>query len=399
LELLKYELYKIYSRKIIYVALIGFLLIYILYAWDLASRTDYGFHDNSGIKNFLRETEGPLTLGKAEKAEKELAMLRAQSVEAYAKTGGIPSDEATDYRHALGAADRFKLSVYNDILLTWSRLEHQKTLQRHVAERLATMRAKRSEEYQYREAALHYRMLTGLTPAVFYYRRGWQEIIDFFNTLGLIFMGGLILLSLSPVFSEEYSTNMDSLLLSSKHGKRKLVTAKLIASTITVLSFVVFFAAVNVGTNSFILGLGGSSSRLQELIKYFASPFNLTLGDYFLVQLIVHILGSTAFGLIVLLISVFSRSPLIPFFIGGAVYGIPIFLNSVLRLEGAWVRTLVDFSYTQLVKVEDLFLNFRAFNVFGFPVLYINVLGAFILSISIAVLIGIYQGFRSRQVI
>ena len=399
MELLKYELYKIYSRKMIYVALIGFLLIYILYAWDLSSRTGYGIHNNSEIGNFLKETEGPLTLGKAEKAEEGLAMLRAKSVEAYAKTGGVPSDEATDYKHALSAEDRFKLVVYNDILLTWSRLEHQKTLQSHVAERLATIRAESSGEYQYREAALHYRMLTDLAPAAFYYRRGWQEIIDFFNTLGLIFMGGLILLSLSPVFSEEYSTNMDSLILSSKHGKRKLVTAKLIASTITVLSFIVFFAAVNVATNGFILGLGGSSSRLQELVKYFASPFNLTLGDYFLVQLIVHILGSAAFGLFVLLISVFSRSPLIPFFIGGSVYGIPIFLNSVLRLEGAWVRALVEFSYTQSIKVEDLFLNFRAFNVFGFPVLYIYVLGAFILSISIAVLIGIYQGFRSRQVV
>jgi len=399
LELLKYELYKIYSRKMIYVALIGFLIIYLLYAWDLVSRTDYGIHNNSNIGNFLKETQGPLTLAKAETAEQELATLRAKSVEAYAKAGGTPSDEVFIYRHALSSEDRFKLAVYSDIILTWSRLEHQKTLQRHVAERLASMRAERSVEYQYREAALHYRMLTGLAPAVFYYRRGWQEIIDFFNTFGIIFMGGLILLSLSPVFSEEYSTNMDSLLLSSKHGKRKLVTVKLIASTITVLSFVVFFAAVNVGVNAFIFGLSGSSSRLQELIKYFASPFDLTLGSYFLVQLIVHALGSSAFGLLVLLISVFSRSPLTPFFIGGAVYGIPIFFNSILRLEGAWVRALVDFSYTQAVKVEDLFLNFRAFNVFGFPVLFVYVLGAFILSISIAVLIGIYQGFRSRQVV
>jgi len=160
-----------------------------------------------------------------------------------------------------------------------------------------------------------------------------------------------------------------------------------------------FFAAVNVGVNAFIFGLSGSSSRLQELIKYFASPFDLTLGNYFLVQLIIHALGSAAFGLLVLLISVFSRSPLIPFFTGGTVYGIPIFFNSVLRLEGAWVRALVDFSYTQLVKVEDLFLNFRAFSMFGFPVLFVYVLGAFIILLSIAVLIGIYRGFRSRQVV
>jgi len=112
----------------------------------------------------------------------------------------------------------------------------------------------------------------------------------------------------------------------------------------------------------------------------------------------VIIFGAASFGLLVMLLSVFSRSPLIPFFIGGAVYGIPIFLGSILRIDALWARTPVDFSYTQVVKVEQLFMTFRAFNVFGYPVLYAYLLCAVIASLSAAVLAGIYRGFRSRQV-
>jgi hypothetical protein len=396
-ELLKYELYKIYSRKMNYLALLVFLGVYLLFAQSTASRF-HSVHDRAEVRSFLQKWEGSLTGSKVEAAERELTMLAEKTRTARIEAGQPLREIDLFPPELLSTEEKFQMAVYNDIVWTWSRLQRQEELKRQAAERLAAAQAADRGDFNYREAALQHRMLTSLEPAVFYYRRGWQEIIDFTNTLGLVFMGGMLLLALAPVFSEEYVVNMDGLLLSSRHGKRKVVTAKIAASLIVVVCLALIFSAVNVAANSYFFGLGGAAARLQELVKYLASPFNLTLGQYFRLQLATHIFGAASFGLLVLLISVFSRSPLIPFFIGGAVYGIPIFLGSILRIDAPWARTLVDFSYTQVVKVEQLFMTFRAFNVFGYPVLYVYLLCAVIALLSAAVLAGIYRGFRSRQV-
>lgn len=61
------------------------------------------------------------------------------------------------------------------------------------------------------------------------YTRGWETTLLSIESLFLI-MGFLIIVAVSPVFSEEYGCGMDALLLTGKYGKTKCITAKIMAS-------------------------------------------------------------------------------------------------------------------------------------------------------------------------
>lgn len=92
------------------------------------------------------------------------------------------------------------------------------------------------------------------------------------------------------------------------------------------LLFFLLFNAANVGIQFYFLGAEGGGARLQDLYYYAFSPYNLSILGYFSLQRFTSLFGLAAFGLLVMAISAFSRTPLVPFFMGGAVYGTPFFL-------------------------------------------------------------------------
>lgn len=69
---------------------------------------------------------------------------------------------------------------------------------------------------------------------VFDYTKGWSVFLDTFQ-MGMILGSILILIGISPVFSEEYQTGMRDLLFTSVKGKRGDITAKTMASFILAL--------------------------------------------------------------------------------------------------------------------------------------------------------------------
>jgi hypothetical protein len=391
LQLVKYELYKLISKRLNILAFVAFILLYFLFL------SQFNLGDIELVKKMYSEWGGPLTEEKVDLARQEQHNLRVKMEEAW---------EEHVKKHPPGEAPAFvdetyylaKISLYSDIINRWERFQIRSAILAELKEEIRHGEAAGRKDFGYQKNVMHYNMLSGTQPPRGDYFQGWGQIIDFVNTFGFVILGALILLALSPVFSEEYAVNMDSLILSSRHGRKKIVTAKIAAALITVFGCAVILLILNVAVNGMRFGLDGSQAALQELYKYRHSPFNLNISQYFFIQQATHIFGAASFGLLVLLISALSRSSLNPFFIGGAVYGIPIFLGSILRIEASWARALVDFSYTQMVKVEQLFMTFRTFNVFGYPVLYVYLLYAVIALLSAAVLAGIYRVFRSRQV-
>ena len=391
-ELVKFELYKIVSRKFNILALSVFILLYFF------SISQFNLEYIQHFRNMHIEWNGPLTEERVAIARQELRELEAQREEDWEKYRADHQNQNVvifEWDKTLGS----KLGVRFDLVNRWERFENRNALLADLRAEIRTSEAAGLRDFDYSKNLMHYNMLSGLKPPSGDYFRGWGQLIDFAKTFGFVILGALILLTLAPVFADEYAVKMDSLILSSRHGRKKIVTAKIVASLLAGFSYAVIFLIMNVTVNSMLFSLDGSRVALQELFKYRFSPFNLNVSQYFFIQQATHLFGAAAFSFLVLLLSVFSRSSLIPFFTGGAVYAGPFFLTRVLNIEHELIQRLMDFSYSQLIIVEKMFSNFHVINLFGMPVLYSQAMYFLFLLISAVTIYLIYSGFAKRQVI
>lgn len=225
------------------------------------------------------------------------------------------------------------------------------------------------EGYQYRKLVMEKNMVEDIDLNSLYYSRPVAEMVDFVNTFALVLLGALILIGIAPVFTQEYTSGVDQYILSSKNGRKKLVTAKLFASGIFVLIIVAFSVFYNVISRISVYGNHGWKAALQSAAKYTTSPYDFNLLNYFLTQIGFQILAGLVFAFLVLFISSVSRNALISFFVSGFIFGFPILIVDFFGLELSWLTPILDFSYTNIMKVEGLFLQFNTVNLFGYPVL------------------------------
>ncbi len=390
--ILKNELYKIFTRKSVYLAAILFLVFFGLFVYSrFGNAVLYRELDND-IR--LHQWEGPVTeqiVTLAAEGHKEIE----QHPEIYQKVTVFPDGRQMSEPTPEGLKrDR----LYSIVLEYKAQIENHNAYLNELDTELRDLEKSNSTNtFDYKKKSLHYQMLTKITLPEIVYKQGWSAVLEFIPSLGFVFMGALILLGLSPVFSEEYSTNVASILLSSKHGKRKVVTAKIMASSIYITTLVLFFSIVNMVANFYSWGMGGGASPLQNVNFYVGSPYSLTILQYYFYEVLIHLVGSVAFGLLVLLMSALSKSALIPFFSGGLVLAAPILLHKS-SVDISWLNRIIELSYSVVIMVINIFAEFRVYNFFGTPILYPYVALIVILVLSLATGYLTYYTFRNHQI-
>lgn len=391
MNILRHELYKIYARKSIYLSILFFLLLFAFVIYGLASDALMNRH----LANYFEAAQGPVTEQKvklAEQGQKEFE--------------NHPENYATDIKVIPGGGSSMKLTpegiaknefdstIFSMNAQIRNRSDHLGQLSNGINNLEKTNSV---DTFDYKAKVMQYKMLKNTNIPVIGYSKAWANVIDFIPTFGFVFMGALILLGLSPVFSEEYSTNVASIILSSKHGKGKVTTAKILAACIYIISLVFLFSIVNVATYFYALGTNGGGFPLQNIYLYGASPYALTISHYFMVATAVQLAGSVAFGLLVLLISSLSRLALIPLFVGGLVFATPIAWLK-LGVHIAWINRLSELSYSEVIRVKDIFKDFKVYNFFGTPVMYLEVVLLVMAVLSIVSVWLTYYVFRHHQV-
>lgn len=392
MELLKHELYKIFSKKTLHITLLFFLLITIF----LHPSVNYYQKEYGSVRDFYKEYyqqyEGPVTPEKvrlAEDGNRQIAEYKEEYTEQHNGSSVDFGPKTAIYRENV---------VFSEILEADQKVKNHNAQINTLEQRLKTMESKGQHDFEYKKTKLHYSMVKKIKAPGIYFTWGWRETSEFINTLGTLIMGAMILLGVSTVFSNEYSTNMDALILSSKNGKSRVITAKLLASGIFIVIVALFFTLLNLLIQFKTMGFPGGNSTLQGLFRYENSPYGWTLVQYIPRQIAVHLFGSLAFGFIALLVSSLCKSGLASFFISGCIFGLPLFFNSILVIKTGWIAKINEFSYAILMRGQPLFSEFKAFNIFGHPVLYLNLMLVLFTLLSIAVIYLTYRSFRSHQV-
>lgn len=387
-ELLKHELYKIFSRKIIYVTITIFVLLFLLISLQQKSEL-YG-----NYKSFYSEYKkykGPLTSDKVKLAQNWFE----NDQKNYIVT------EKDGRTHLIQEGMR-KNEIFSDVVNTQRRIINRTDQLNELKQQLTTMEHK---GYKYEETRLKYSMLKRLpAPGVYIWGFfGTSDLIDFIYSFGFVFMGAMVLLGISPIFSDEYSNNMDSLILTTKNGKGLVITAKIIASITYVTVIGLFFSLLNLltlGINKGLLtyAIDELNNPLNSIYKYATTPYNLTIIQYYILQTGIFITGGIAFGLLVMFISSISRSSLISFFAGGIIFSYPVFLNVFIGNIKGFLAIIKDFSYTELIRVENLFKAFETYNILDHPILIANLMLILFTVLSLVIIVLIYRTFRNHQV-
>lgn len=162
------------------------------------------------------------------------------------------------------------------------------------------------------------------TPFYYDYYIGWERLSSGFSWIVAILLGAVIVICLSPVFSQEYSFQTDAIILTSKLGKSKLIVAKLLSSFLFTTAVYLFFAALNLGLYAAVYGLSGSKSPIQLEFFYSQSPYSLTFLEFYLSILGLSYIGLILLTAVTLSISSKGKSPFICVILSALVLYLPL---------------------------------------------------------------------------
>ncbi len=229
----------------------------------------------------------------------------------------------------------------------------------------------------------------------------WENL---FNNWGEHMMQFLLFVPLTfviaPVFAVERFSGMDNLILSSRNGRRKIVTAKLLSVLFASTAVVVLYL-----TATFIFGFlphgsfHGWDAAIQSVPTYARSMFQWKVWQLAAVGAVWLIFTGTVYSLIICFISSRMKSQMGTVGVSLTV----LFVNVGLAAMGDTVTqrlgVLVDFGLANVTLVKEVFGGYKVFYVFGISVSYL-IMAILILAVIAAVAaFGIYRGQKSRTIV
>jgi hypothetical protein len=331
-ELLGFELYKIFQQKMIYflaLFLFGLLTIGILID-AFPENVNHVPYEGTISEEFISSVKG--------------------------------SDNNNSFGESSNHSDlKIPSSIYY-------RMEESVKIHQSINDRINSIEKDISKtKNENRDSVLERSLLLKIGSPVYYYDEGltWLILKSSVITMSI---GSLLTLGLAGIFSLENTTGVNQIILSSKKGRKQIVTAKIVASLIFTALVCLSLNLYSLFLIKFVYGSLGWDSLLQYLPLFHQSPYPFTLGQYYLIQFGIQLVSGISFSFFILLISALSKHSMISFFISGFV-----FINFVwidFDAQSVVAQKILNFTYYGLMKVNGLFKEFETINLFGYPLLY-----------------------------
>ncbi len=246
--------------------------------------------------------------------------------------------------------------------------------------------------YEYRMRQMQYEMMVSAGGPKVYYTWFWSTQRKAFRDSALLFFI-FILLILSPIFTQEYSSGMDSIILSSKNGRRRIVTAKILAGVVFSVIAIILLNVIQLIIYIIFGSASGWNPPLNSLYSFGLAPYKFSIAQYYIVQLLFQVAAGLVLAIVIALISSRLKSSMYTFFIGAIFIIYPPILEGMFKIKGP----IYDLSIFHAIFTDNVFVKFKAFNFFGYPVLYPYVLIPFLFIVGILAACLIYKGFLRRD--
>jgi ABC-type transport system involved in multi-copper enzyme maturation permease subunit len=205
---------------------------------------------------------------------------------------------------------------------------------------------------------------------------------------------------IAPVFSVEASTGMDNLILSSRHGRQKIVSAKIAA---VVVSAVCVIAAYLAATFAFgflsVATFEGGRAALRSIPGYVRAPFGFTNGQFAQVSAAWLLAAGVVYALIVAFISSRTENLLAAFGISLIVLFLNVGLSALGTTISQKIQPLLDFGMASITLTGEVFTAYKAYNVFGTVVPYWFMILMFMAALTTLAGFGMYWGQKHRTAV
>lgn len=199
------------------------------------------------------------------------------------------------------------------------------------------------------------------TPIAYAYHAGWESLLNAMELFILAIIG--ICICVSSVFSGEYQSGAASIILASRYGKSKLVTAKILAAFAYSLAALTLFVTVGCGIQLTAFGWDGWDLPIQVLNSI--SPYSLSLAGATGLALATLYMLTLGMVSLTLLLSARLKST-VPVLVAVIfVMMLPMFLG-ISETSGVWNRILMLLPYRAAQPVfADEFFGYFAYPLGG----------------------------------
>ncbi len=229
------------------------------------------------------------------------------------------------------------------------------------------------------------------TPLQYGYYGGWEVIISSFELL--MFAVLAICMVAAPVFSGEYQTGTDAVLLSAKYGKTKLATAKIAATFLFGTAAFILHIIVACGLSLIAFGTDGWNLPLQ--IANTAIPYPFTFLQAVLINIGIIFLVLFAMIGFTLFLSSKMKSPYLVLIILVPILFIPLFLTPN-GTAGEYNLVLFLLPYRAAMPEFGKYISYQ-FGGLVLDVLTVRVILYALLTVIMLPLAGL--GFKKHQVV
>lgn len=342
--LVKFELKKILSKKMnIIVILVCLFLIFMLFS---ATGNDFLATDENGKsykgteaiqirKEQIKDISGSLSNERIKKEVEELQKLRNNPDNLVTNIDGETDFNPNIYNKYLN--NRLNLltninrvySNYNSNYITELfnlNVEEQSDFYEIRQQRIEGKLNQSYDGKNYSDQEKEYWIKKSNNTEIpfeydFYY--GYSNL---YSTYEMLIIGLIaICICLAPVFAGEYQNGTDKILLTTKYGKNKGITAKIIASYLFAIGIFTIYLLFAIGIIFFRFGTEGGNLPIQLLNML--SPYSLTLSQSLIYNIVISYTVLIGMVGLTLFLSSKVKNPMTVLVIDIAVIMLPVFLQ------------------------------------------------------------------------
>lgn len=394
IRMLKTELYKIYSKRVIWIAMLVFLGLFLVLKLQ--------FIENVGVKYTLEPMRSELSAAIENEDFHEFVRSKEYRCSFDEITQFIPQsvvdyiEQNKDYERAYNSLVVDLVSSVNNYFERIDlRATHIAELAEDVAKSdgsvLTKAKAKLLETYQNTEVTMELNLESSA-----------NNFIDINHAVvfpGLIML--VIVVGLAGIYSDEYTSGTQAALLTSRKGRRGVFLSKLCAAAIYVINVVLVMELFYMIVTAICYRAPNSTISAASTYGLYLTTYPGTVYGFCIRQILGTLLAGFTLGSIIMCLSALSKNALIPFFFAGAYYGgtalyantitFPAYLSSLWSLPG-------ELSLFMLQTQYELVAAGHYTSVFGLlvPTLTLNViLNA---AIMVVCLLLCYRAYTRKQV-
>ncbi len=402
-DLISFEVGKIFMKKTCIYIIIAAVLINLFYFFmiDISNEgyyiSDQGYKEIEAItkeKANVKEFAGDLTDEKIANIHKEISLILDNPENYVAEIDKNKQNEIDETKMNMEAIGYTQHAIDDKIKSCRLKSEiYDKDYQKYVSIHELIDRRFITPDGELIPIAKAFPTLE--EPLEYDYHTGYDRLIRSLTNWVAVFLCIIVIVCISPVFADEYGTGTDAVILTTRYGKNKVVSAKIISAIL--FSTIIFagFALLNTCLYGFTYGLSGGS--VSVFLDFWSSGkgYAVTYFQQCIAALILGLLGTMFLTAITLLLSSRLKTAFSSIIMAALIAFLPVF--DIFKIS-IYIKKIFDLFPINIMNVTDKFGTIINYHFFGINVFQPYVMFAVALIGSAILIPCAYRGFSRHQV-